>query len=46
MEGGRRMDIRETMIFPFAEGYKSIRSRLRGRGGPAVSDVPQVEPAE
>ena len=31
MEGGRRMPINETMTFPFTEGYKSIKSRIRDR---------------
>jgi sterol desaturase/sphingolipid hydroxylase (fatty acid hydroxylase superfamily) len=26
MEGGRRMDIGETMVFPFSEGYKKLKS--------------------
>ena len=28
MEGGRPMSIRETMTYPFAEGWKSIRERF------------------
>mgnify|MGYP000288838526 CR=1 FL=1 len=28
MEGGRRMSIPETMVYPFAEGWKSIKQRL------------------
>lgn len=28
MEGGRRMSVPETMIYPFAEGWKSIKDRL------------------
>ncbi|ATW04614.1 fatty acid hydroxylase family protein [Sphingopyxis sp. BSNA05] len=31
MEGGRRMPINETMVFPFTEGYKSLKSRIRDR---------------
>jgi len=46
MEGGRRMDIRETMVFPFTEGYKTFRTWLRGRIGQAGPAVPQAEPAE
>ncbi|MEO1488281.1 MAG: sterol desaturase family protein [Pseudomonadota bacterium] len=44
MEGGRRMDIGETMHFPFTEGYKSTRTALeQRRSGPALE---QQEPAE
>ncbi|HEX7782898.1 MAG TPA: sterol desaturase family protein [Sphingobium sp.] len=28
MEGGRKMSIRETMLYPFAEGWKTIRERF------------------
>ena len=28
MEGGRRMSVPETMVYPFAEGWKSIRDRF------------------
>jgi sterol desaturase/sphingolipid hydroxylase (fatty acid hydroxylase superfamily) len=38
MEGGRRMSIRETMVYPFTEGWKSIKERL-GR-------MPAAVPAE
>jgi sterol desaturase/sphingolipid hydroxylase (fatty acid hydroxylase superfamily) len=38
MEDGRRMSIRETMIYPFTEGWKSIKERL-GR-------MPAAVPAE
>ena len=31
MEGGRRMDIGETMHFPFSEGYKTGKEWLRNR---------------
>ena len=41
MEGGRRMPIGETMVYPFTEGYKSIKSRIQGRGEP-----PDAVPAE
>lgn len=41
MEGGRRMPINETMTFPFTEGYKSIKSRIKDRGQPST-----VIPAE
>ncbi|KPQ31222.1 MAG: Sterol desaturase, partial [Porphyrobacter sp. HL-46] len=46
MEGGRRMDIRETMVFPFVEGYKSIRSWMRGRVELPEGVVRETEPAE
>ncbi len=42
MEGGRPMSIRETMTYPFAEGWKSIR----GRFARPVSDVRHAVPAE
>ena len=45
MEGGRRMDIRETMTFPFTEGYKAARAALAKRFGGGVA-APQLEPAE
>ncbi|MDB5725838.1 MAG: sterol desaturase family protein [Novosphingobium sp.] len=38
MEDGRRMSIRETMVYPFTEGWKSIKERL-GR-------MPAAVPAE
>jgi sterol desaturase/sphingolipid hydroxylase (fatty acid hydroxylase superfamily) len=38
MEGGRRMSIRETMVFPFTEGWKAIKERF-GR-------MPAAVPAE
>lgn len=41
MEGGRRMPINETMTFPFTEGYKSIKSRIRDR-----RQQPTATPAE
>jgi len=31
MEGGRRMSIRETMVYPFTEGWQSIKERFGGR---------------
>ncbi|WP_417621188.1 sterol desaturase family protein [Parasphingorhabdus sp.] len=37
MEGGRRMPINETMVFPFTEGYKSIKSRIQGRRQPSAA---------
>jgi sterol desaturase/sphingolipid hydroxylase (fatty acid hydroxylase superfamily) len=45
MEGGRRMDIRETMHFPFTEGYKATREWLRSRSHPGRADQ-HAEPAE
>lgn len=46
MEGGRRMHIGETMIFPFREGWRSTKAALARRfsGGRAVPA--QLEPAE
>ncbi|AMO73074.1 sterol desaturase family protein [Sphingorhabdus sp. M41] len=41
MEGGRRMPINETMTFPFTEGYKSVKARIRDRRQP-----PTAIPAE
>ncbi len=41
MEGGRRMPINETMVYPFTEGFKSIKARIRDRREPA-----SVIPAE
>ncbi len=46
MEGGRRMDIRETMVFPFTEGYKSIKARVRRQNAPPGGADHQPEPAE
>ena len=43
MEGGRPMSIRETMTFPFTEGWKSIKARF-GRGEPPPE--PAAVPAE
>lgn len=42
MENGRRMDIGETMHFPFSEGYKSAKEWFRRKWRPPVS----AEPAE
>jgi sterol desaturase/sphingolipid hydroxylase (fatty acid hydroxylase superfamily) len=40
MEGGRRMSIRETMVYPFTEGWNSVKNRFAqsrfGRGSVAV----------
>lgn len=46
MEGGRRMDIRETMVFPFTEGYKTIRQKFQTRGLVEANGDHQPEPAE
>lgn len=35
MEGGRRMTIGETMVYPFTEGWKALKERF-GRPGAAV----------
>jgi sterol desaturase/sphingolipid hydroxylase (fatty acid hydroxylase superfamily) len=46
MEGGRRMSIRETMLFPFTEGWKAIKARF-GRGSSTGGfDDPAAIPAE
>lgn len=37
MEGGRRMSIRETMHYPFTEGWKALRERF---GRPVAVAVP------
>lgn len=31
MEGGRRMPIHETMVYPFTEAYKSMKAKFRSR---------------
>ena len=41
MEGGRRMPISETMVHPFTEGYKTLKSKIRRR-----MDGPTAIPAE
>jgi len=46
MEGGRRMDIGETMVFPFVEGYRSARAALRKRLQLPEAAQHQPEPAE
>lgn len=43
MEGGRRMSIRETMVYPFAEVGKAIKHRLGRRSS---DDQPIAVPAE
>lgn len=40
MEGGRRMPIGETMHYPFTEGYKTLKKRIRKRLGGRPSAVP------
>jgi sterol desaturase/sphingolipid hydroxylase (fatty acid hydroxylase superfamily) len=43
MEGGRRMSIREQMIYPFSEGWKAIRGRLDPSGNwPALGGGSRV----
>lgn len=37
MEGGRRMTIRETLVYPFTEAWKTLRERF---GRPQASAVP------
>lgn len=46
MEGGRRMDIRETMVFPFTQAWKDWQARRQQRQSPAGTATPQLEPAE
>jgi sterol desaturase/sphingolipid hydroxylase (fatty acid hydroxylase superfamily) len=49
MEGGRRMHIGETMIFPFREGWRSTKAALGkrfGRGSAPQLQPAQLEPAE
>ncbi|MEW9857070.1 sterol desaturase family protein [Novosphingobium sp. M1R2S20] len=36
MEGGRPMSIRETMTFPFTEGWRTVKERLGRPGSTAV----------
>lgn len=48
MDGGRRMDIGETMLFPFVEAinsYKGAKDRMKSAGSPDQHN-PQHEPAE
>ncbi|MEJ5979059.1 sterol desaturase family protein [Novosphingobium sp. PS1R-30] len=48
MEGGRKMSIRETMTFPFTEGWKSLKEKFgRDRYGQAMPGPIAAEwPAE
>jgi len=39
MEGGRRMTIGETMVYPFTEAYKSLKTRFR-KGEPEQTAIP------
>ncbi|WP_448585114.1 sterol desaturase family protein [Thermaurantiacus sp.] len=46
MEGGRRMDLKETMVFPFAKAWQDFsvwRARRRARGGPIGRDLVPAE---
>lgn len=45
MEGGRRMDIRETMVFPFVEGYKSAKAAIAARLGLGGRPDAELKPA-
>ncbi len=40
MEGGRRMSIREQMLYPFTEGWKTLKSGSGGQmnGGPVAAE--------
>ncbi len=44
MEGGRPMSIRETMVYPFTEAWKSMKARIGGAEQP--SEEPTAVPAE
>ncbi|MFN4038524.1 MAG: sterol desaturase family protein [Erythrobacter sp.] len=46
MEGGRRMDIRETMVFPFTQAWKDMKARREQREALAGGTATQLEPAE
>lgn len=46
MEGGRRMSVRETMTFPFTEGWKTFRSWFGSRRRFVRSSPAAVMPAE
>ena len=46
MEGGRRMVIGETMVFPFTQAWKDMKARREQRQGPGGASAPQLEPAE
>lgn len=46
MEGGRRMDIGETMVFPFTQAWKDMKARREQRQGLGGTSAPQLEPAE
>lgn len=46
MEGGRRMDIGETMVFPFTQAWKDMKARREQRQGLGGASAPQLEPAE
>jgi hypothetical protein len=42
MEGGRPMSVRETMTYPFTEGWKSLKARF----GESQSGGSMTVPAE
>lgn len=46
MEGGRRMDIGETMVFPFTQAWKDMKARREQRQGLGGASARQLEPAE
>lgn len=46
MEGGRRMPIGETMVFPFREGWRDGKAWLARKLGAAKAAGPVLEPAE
>jgi sterol desaturase/sphingolipid hydroxylase (fatty acid hydroxylase superfamily) len=40
MEGGRRMPINETMVYPFTEGYKTVKAMAKKRLQPPETAIP------
>jgi len=40
MEGGRRMSVSETMVYPFTEGWKTFRDRYGRVAAPTTTAVP------
>jgi len=47
MEGGRRMSIRETMTYPFTNGWKTYKKRWRKQwSGRRSVAMPVAVPAE
>ncbi len=46
MEGGRRMSVGETMTFPFTEGWKTMKKKLRKRRQARQTAMAMAIPAE